>query len=165
MHVTFRTVFEAAPPEQALIWFPVLGLACVLIGLLMVLEPQACVSRVLPGVRVSWARAVSWIWLVSWSIWTFATLPAASQWRSISQSQPVLVVEGPVANFVREPYNGPSHGTFTVAGKQFAFPGWAGKPMFVEGSIANGTYTRVTFREQPINRITVLRLEVAGSSQ
>lgn len=52
-----------------------------------------------------------------------------------------------------------------VAGKQFAFPGPAGKPMLVEGLITNGTYARVTFREQPIKGPTVLRLEVAGSSQ
>jgi hypothetical protein len=133
-------------------------------GILMVFDPQLYVNQVLPGVRSSWARAVSWIWLAIWSIWTVVTLPAASQWQSISQSQPFMVVEGPVTNFVREPYNGPSHGTFTVAGKQFAFPGFGGLPVLADGSIADGVYARVTFREQPINRITLLRLEVAGTS-
>lgn len=145
--------------------FPVFGFVGVLAGVLMVFDPPFYVNRVLPGVRSSWARAVSWIWLAFWSIWTVVTLPVASQWQSISQGIPFTVVEGPVTNFVREPYNGPSHGTFTVAGKQFAFPGTAGKPLLVEGSITNGTYARVTFREQPINRIMLLRLEVASSNQ
>lgn len=59
------------------------------------------------------------------------------------------------------PYNGPSHGSFVVAGKQFTFSELMLKPNLAEGLIKEGVYARVTFRERPINRLEILRLEVA----
>src|SRR6266566_9286968 len=158
--MTFRTIFEATPSQEFLIWFPVLGLAYVLIGVLLVLKPQLYLNWVFAGVWGSWGKVLSWTWLVFWSIWTVATFPAASQWRSVSQSAPSTVVEGRVTNFVRMPYNGPSHGSFVVAGKQFTFSEFMLKPIPAEGSIMDGVYARVTFRERPVNRIEILRLEV-----
>jgi hypothetical protein len=94
-----------------------------------------------------------------------ATVPAAMQWQAVSQSEPATVVEGRVTDFVRVPYNGPSHGTFVVAGKQFTFSEFGLKPPLAQGSITDGVYARVTFRERPINRIELLRLEIADPNQ
>jgi hypothetical protein len=157
--MTFRTIFEATPSQEILAWVPVFGLVCVLLGVLMVLKPQLYLSWVFPRFRGSWGKVLSWTWLVFWCIWTAAFFRAASQ--PVSPSEPSTVVEGRVTNFVRMPYNGPSHGSFVVAGKQFAFSEFMLKPVPAEGSIKDGIYARVTFRERPINRIEILRLEVA----
>lgn len=159
--MTFRTIFEATPSQSFLVWFPVIGLVHVLVGLLMILKPEIYLNSIFPWARASGAKTLSWIWLVFWSLWTAVTFPAAIGSRSIQQSEPSTVVEGRVSNFVRMPYNGPSHGSFVVAGKQFTFSEFGLKPYPVEGSITDGVYARVTFRERPINRIQILRLEVA----
>jgi hypothetical protein len=159
--MTFRNIFEATPSNEFLAWFPVLGLTFAFVGVLLVLKPQLYLNYVFPRVRGSWGKVLSWTWLVFWSLWTAATFPAASRWQSVSQSEPSTVVEGRVTNFVRMPYNGPSHGSFVVAGKQFTFSEFGLKPIPPEGSIKDGVYARVTFRERPVNRIEILRLEVA----
>jgi hypothetical protein len=159
LDMTFRTVFEATPAEDLLIWFPVIGLAFVFVGVLLVLKPQIYADFVFPGVRGGWRRLLGWTWLIGASFWTAAVFPTASQRQSVSQSEPSTVVEGPVTNFARMPYNGPSNGSFVVGGKQFAFSEFWAKP--VPASIAEGVYARVTFRERPVNRIEILRVEVA----
>jgi len=159
--MTFRTIFEATPTQEILAWVPLSGLVCVLMGVLMVLKPQLYLSWVFPKVRGSLGKVLSWTWLVFWSVWTAAFFRAASQWPSVSQSEPSTVVEGRVTNFVRMPYNGPSHGSFVVAGRQFTFSEFGLKPPPAEGSITDGVYARVTFRERPVSRIEILRLEVA----
>jgi hypothetical protein len=161
LDVTFRTIFEAPSSQEFLAWFPVLGLVNVLLGVLLVLRPQLYLNWIFPGVRGSWGKVLSWTWLVFWSVWTAASFPAASQWQSVSQSEPSTVVEGRVTNFVRMPYNGPSHGSFVVAGKQFAYSEFGMKPPPSDDSIKEGAYVRVTFRERPVNRIEILRLEIA----
>jgi hypothetical protein len=161
LDMSFRTIFEATPSQYFLAWFPVLGLTFVLVGVLMVLKPQVYLNFVFSGAGGSWGKIPSWAWLVFWSLWTAVTFPAAIGWWSIPQSEPSTIVEGRVTNFVRMPYNGPSHGSFVVAGKQFTWSAFGLKPISVEGSIADGVYARVTFRERPINRIEILRLEVA----
>jgi hypothetical protein len=160
--MTFRTIFEDTPSQYFLAWFPVIGLIAALAGVLMVLKPQIYLDSVFPWARGSGGKILSWTWLVFWSLWTAVTFPAAIGWRSIPQSEPSTVVEGRVTNFVRMPYNGPSHGSFVVAGKQFTFSEFGLKPYPVEGSITDGVYARVTFRERPINRIQILLLEVAN---
>jgi len=159
--MTFRTIFEATPSQYLMIWFPALGLTLVLVGVLLVLTPQIYLNSVFPWARGSRGKILSWTWLVFWSLWTAVALPAAIGSRSIPQSEPSTVVEGRVTNFVSMPYNGPSQGGFVVAGKQFTFSEFGLKPHPVEAWIADGVYARVTFRERPINRIEILRLEVA----
>ena len=159
--MTFRTIFEATPSQEFLALFPVIGLAFVFVGVLLVLKPELYLNWVFQGFPGSWGKPLSWTWLVFWSIWTAATFPAARQWQAVSQNEPSTVVEGRVTNFVRMPYNGPSHGTFVVAGRQFTFSEFGLKPPPAEGSITDGVYARVTFRERPVNRIEILRLEVA----
>jgi hypothetical protein len=83
---------------------------------------------------------------------------AATHRGSASQSEPSTVVEGPVTNFERMPYNGPSNESFVVAGRRFAFSEFTLKPL---PAIKDGVYARITFRERPINRIEILRLEIA----
>jgi hypothetical protein len=160
--MTFKTIFEANPSEF-LAWVPVLGAANVVIGVLLVLKPQLYLNGVLPTVRESWGKPLSWIWLVFWSIWTAVTYSAAMQAQSVPQSESYTVVEGPITNFMRMPYNGPAHGSFVVAGKQFNFSRIKAIP--AEASIADGVYARITFRERPLNRIEIMRLEVADQKQ
>lgn len=159
--MTFRTIFEATPPEKLLVGFRVIGLAGVLIGVLMVLKPHLYLDFVFPRAQGLWRKVCGWLWLAFWSIWTVTTLPAATNWQSIAQNEPFNVVEGRVTNFVRMPYNGPSYGSFVVAGKQFSFSEFSWAPIPVENSLRDGVYARVTFSERPINRVQIMRIEVA----
>jgi hypothetical protein len=161
--MTFKTIFEATPSQESLAWFPVIGVAFVFVGVLLVLKPQLYLNGVFPRVRASWGKPLSWIWLVFWSIWTAASFSAAMQGKSVPQSESYAVVEGWITNFMRMPYNGPSHGSFVVAGKQFTFSRI--EPIPAEASITDGIYARVTFRERPFNRIEILRLQVADPNQ
>jgi hypothetical protein len=161
--MTFRTIFEAPSSQEFLTWAAVPGLVFVLAGVLMVLKPQVYLSWAFPNVRGSWIRGsrgkvLSWAWLIFWSIWTAAFFLGASQWQSVPQSEPSTVVEGRVTNFVRMPYNGPSNESFVVAGRRFTFSEFMLKAI---PEIKDGVYARVTFRERPINRIQILRLEIA----
>ncbi len=56
--MTFRTIFEATPSQEFLIWFPVLGLAYVLIGVLLVLKPQLYLNWVFAGVWGSCGKSI-----------------------------------------------------------------------------------------------------------
>jgi hypothetical protein len=160
-HMTFRTIYEATPPEKLLLGFPVIGLAGVLMGILMVIKPHLYLDFVFPWARGISRKALGWMWLVFFCIWTITTFPSAINWRTIAQNEPFDVAEGRVTDFVHMPYNGPSHGSFVVSGKQFRFSEFDREPIPVENWLKDGVYARVTFRERPINRIYVLRIEVA----
>ena len=163
--MTFRTIFEAPSSQEFLTWAAVPGLVFVLAGALMVLKPQV-LSRAFPNVRGSWIRGsrgkvLSWAWLIFWSVWTATFFRGASHWQSFSQSEPSTVVEGRVTNFVRMPHNGPSNESFVVSDRRFTFSEFVLKAI---PEIKDGVYARVTFRERPINRIQILRLEVADTN-
>jgi hypothetical protein len=162
--VTYKTVFEAVDiTDSFLTWGPVFGLVGVAVGTLFVLKPQLTQYWFLPGVSSRRRALSSWIWLIFAIAWTVQALVATrrDQVPAVSPSHEQHVVAGPITHFVRMPYNGPSHGSFSVAGRSFSYSDAMMNAALANSPLRDGLHARVTYRERVIKGVEILRVEVA----
>ncbi len=162
--MTFKTVFDVGQQGYTTWWFPALGLIGVAFGIVLVIRP-AIMQRLshYSGPRTIAGDFFGLFFLIFALVWTAACFFFTfQQYKTAAwhlKTAQYTVVEGPVTDFVPNPYKDAE--SFVVNGHRFSYAQAIVTTGFRQtaadgGPIREGLYVRISYSGN-----LILRLEVA----
>jgi hypothetical protein len=171
----YRTYFDASTRGPTW-WFPAVGLAFVVIGIVMfgLIRAKGGLYWPFPTYGRFTARYYRWfstLWLGFAILWTILASVGVfgdyiATWLDERQGH-LAVVEGPVENFHPMPASGHDLESFTVSGVYFAYSDYVVTAGFNQtsshgGPIREGLLVRISYRG-PTTDEEIVKLEIACS--